>query len=165
MSAAEVLVTDEASNLDDGCERFALDALDLVVVDASVLVTRAGPRPLRRGSAQPFTATVTAADPGVEPEICRALQVAWRGPLDRVCALSLREREVLGLLGRGLSNQAIAARLFLAERTVKTHVGRILTKLGVESRLQAGLVALVQEVIAPQSAERNLVDVSVRRSA
>ena len=59
----------------------------------------------------------------------------------RLDALSQRERDVLRLLGRGLENRAIAMTLGIAERTVKQHVTRILTKLGCQSRLQAGLVA------------------------
>ena len=48
-----------------------------------------------------------------------------------------REREVLGLLAEGLSNRAIAARLNVAERTVRFHVGEIIERLGAESRTQA----------------------------
>ncbi len=59
----------------------------------------------------------------------------------RIDVLSQREQEVLRLLGRGLENRAIAMTLGIAERTVKQHVTRILTKLGCQSRLQAGLVA------------------------
>jgi DNA-binding CsgD family transcriptional regulator len=60
----------------------------------------------------------------------------------RVSQLSPRELDVLRLLGSGLSNRGVARVLGLSERTVKTHVAKILTKLGLESRLQAGLVAL-----------------------
>jgi DNA-binding NarL/FixJ family response regulator len=66
----------------------------------------------------------------------------WLGALGNVDALSGREREVFDLLGAGRSNREISKRLFVTERTVKKHVGSILEKLGVESRLQAGLVAL-----------------------
>ncbi|WP_406633660.1 response regulator transcription factor [Amycolatopsis sp. WGS_07] len=56
-------------------------------------------------------------------------------------ALTPRERDVLLLLGRGLSNRDIAAELGLAERTVKVHVGNVLAKLQVDSRTQAALLA------------------------
>lgn len=67
----------------------------------------------------------------------------WRTLLGRVDLLSVREREVLLLLGVGASNRTIASRLNVAERTVKAHVAQVLAKLVVESRLQAGLVSLV----------------------
>ncbi|CAM4043866.1 response regulator transcription factor [Kibdelosporangium persicum] len=56
-------------------------------------------------------------------------------------ALTPRERDVLAMLGQGLSNRDIATRLGLAERTVKVHVGNVLAKLGVPSRTQAALRA------------------------
>jgi DNA-binding NarL/FixJ family response regulator len=55
--------------------------------------------------------------------------------------LSPREREVLALLGKGLSNRQISQLLGVTERTTKAHVGNILSKLRLESRLQAGLLA------------------------
>lgn len=62
-------------------------------------------------------------------------------PAARVASLTVREREILDLLGQGLANQEIARVLHLAERTVKTHVSSVLAKLGVTSRTQAALVA------------------------
>ena len=56
-------------------------------------------------------------------------------------ALSEREREVLELIGQGLTNRQIAARLFLSEKTVKNHVSSILRKTGLERRTQAAVYA------------------------
>jgi DNA-binding NarL/FixJ family response regulator len=56
-------------------------------------------------------------------------------------SLTPREREILALLGEGLSNRAIAARLTLSLNTVRTHVQTVLTKLGAHSRLEAVSVA------------------------
>lgn len=60
---------------------------------------------------------------------------------DRVAALTPRERDVLALVGRGLSNQAIARHLNLAEGTVKAHVSTILTRLNADNRVQAAITA------------------------
>ncbi|QGZ49839.1 response regulator [Streptomyces sp. QHH-9511] len=59
----------------------------------------------------------------------------------RVAALSEREREVLALLGEGLSNADAGRRLHMSEATVKTYVSRILAKLDCENRVQAALLA------------------------
>ncbi|WP_345771344.1 response regulator transcription factor [Geodermatophilus normandii] len=61
--------------------------------------------------------------------------------LQRVAALSEREREVLTLLGSGGSNAELAGRLFVSEATVKTYVSRLLTKLDLANRTQAAILA------------------------
>ncbi|MFE4337086.1 response regulator, partial [Streptomyces sp. NPDC056831] len=60
---------------------------------------------------------------------------------ERIARLTVREREVLAMLGEGLSNQDIADRLTIVIGTVKTHVGAILEKTGSTSRVQAALLA------------------------
>ncbi|MGQ4417391.1 response regulator [Streptomyces sp. SAS_269] len=60
---------------------------------------------------------------------------------DELPGLTDREREILALIGEGLTNRQIGQRLYLAEKTVKNHISRLLAKLGVERRIQAAVIA------------------------
>ncbi|WP_433223290.1 response regulator [Dactylosporangium sp. CS-047395] len=88
---------------------------------------------------------VLRGDTMVAPSVTRRLldrHVATESPRDpRLGRLTEREREVLGLIARGLSNLEIADRLHLGETTVKTHVRRILGKLQVRDRIGAVVLA------------------------
>jgi NarL family two-component system response regulator LiaR len=79
-------------------------------------------------------------DPSVAARLVDALATGGGDdPLDR---LTPREREVLGLMGQGLSNKRIARALGVSEKTVKSHVGHVLAKLGVADRTQAAVLAV-----------------------
>lgn len=68
---------------------------------------------------------------------------------ERIAGLSDRERDILGCLGEGMSNADTAARLFFAETTVRSYVSRMLTKLDLANRTQAGLLAREAGLTAP----------------
>ncbi|MFF5290192.1 response regulator [Paractinoplanes globisporus] len=100
---------------------------------------------------------VLRGDPMVSPSVTRRLLdryvTAGAGPLPnpRLERLTDREREVLGLVARGLSNAEIAGRLHLGETTVKTHVSRILGKLQVRDRIGAVVLAYESGLARPGS--------------
>ncbi|MGD1224683.1 MULTISPECIES: response regulator [Streptomyces] len=100
---------------------------------------------------------VAAGDALLAPGITRRLiaefsrlHAAPRSPLkQRVGELTERETEVLAHIAQGLSNAEIADRLVVAEQTVKTHVGRILVKLGLRDRTQAAVFAYESGLVRP----------------
>ncbi|WP_055590037.1 response regulator [Peterkaempfera griseoplana] len=84
-------------------------------------------------------------DPGTTARLMARLrgdpQPAGEPAPPSLAELTAREREILTLIGEGLTNRDIGARLFLAEKTVKNHISRLLAKLGVERRVQAAVIA------------------------
>ena len=99
---------------------------------------------------------VRAGDALLAPSITRRLveRFAGRDPATAathrdLAALTPRELEVLQLLAQGMSNAELAARLHLSEATVKTHVARILAKLGLRDRVQAVVVAYQTGLVNP----------------
>jgi DNA-binding NarL/FixJ family response regulator len=100
---------------------------------------------------------VSQGDALLSPSITRRVIgefVKGNGPkpqaqFPRLADLTARELEVLTLIARGLSNAEIARTLFVSETTVKTHVARILMKLGLRDRVQAVVLAYEAGVVSP----------------
>ncbi|AXE39730.1 Transcriptional regulatory protein LiaR [Acidipropionibacterium virtanenii] len=117
------------------------------------LLKDAGPAELLAG-----IRAVSSGDAVVAPSATRRLlerflphDSAAQAPTDPklIAALSDREREVLVCVGQGLTNTEIAGKLFLAETTVKTHIGHILTKLGLRDRVQMVITAYDAGLVRP----------------
>ncbi|MFJ4514649.1 response regulator [Streptomyces sp. NPDC088816] len=91
--------------------------------------------------------TVAGGQSLLDPSATTKLMARLRGGQqpqeepDTLPGLTDREREILALIGEGLTNRQIGQRLYLAEKTVKNHISRLLAKLGVERRIQAAVIA------------------------
>jgi DNA-binding NarL/FixJ family response regulator len=117
---------------------------------------------LKDAPASRLVAAIRAAASGealIEPSITRRLIERFAAPDDDSAVLPAamrdltdRELEVLRLMARGLSNGEIADELVVAETTVKTHVARVLAKLGVRDRVQAVVLAYETGVVRPGDA-------------
>jgi DNA-binding NarL/FixJ family response regulator len=83
-------------------------------------------------------------DPAVTGRVMRRLSNP-SGADQRMASLSAREREVLDLIGQGLTNRQIGERLFLAEKTIKNYVSGLLSKLGMERRTEAAVFVARRE--------------------
>jgi DNA-binding NarL/FixJ family response regulator len=99
---------------------------------------------------------VAAGEALLAPTVTRRLvaefarmRVRRREPAAALQTLTTRETEVLRLIAEGLSNPEIAARLVVGEETVKTHVSRVLAKLGLRDRTQAVVVAYESGLVVP----------------
>ncbi|MBF0660280.1 response regulator transcription factor [Rhodococcus sp. (in: high G+C Gram-positive bacteria)] len=99
---------------------------------------------------------IAAGDALLAPRITRRLigrfatrQAADRAGEDRLSVLTEREREVLALVGEGLSNQEIGAALFLSPATARTHVSHAMAKLGARDRAQLVVIAYRSGLVTP----------------
>ena len=113
---------------------------------AGYLLKNAPPHELARA--------VRAAHAGeavLDPVVAARLIEALAGHAEPLDQLTPREREVLVLIGRGFPNKRIARELGLAEKTVKTHVGHVLAKLGVSDRTQAAVIAVRAGLVQPRA--------------
>ena len=90
---------------------------------------------------------VAEGRPALHPQVARRLMRHTVQPEPGLADLTAREREVLRLIVEGLANKEIATRLSIGEKTVKTHVSRVLAKLGVVDRTQAAVLAIRQRLV------------------
>lgn len=166
-SGAEVVLMDIRMPLRDGLSATevllsrdpSLKVIVLTTFDADDMVLKA----LRLGAAGfmlkdtpparlvEAVRTVASGQPMLSPSVTAQLIAAVAGPgtasddraddaRTRLDGLTEREREVAHAVGRGLSNAEISAQLFMSVPTVKTHVGRLFTKLGVDNRVQVAIL-------------------------
>jgi DNA-binding NarL/FixJ family response regulator len=90
-----------------------------------------------------------AGEVHLDSAVARQLTQRMTGPRVGLTALTAREREILALVGQGHSNRDIAEHLVISERTARTHVSNVLSKLHLSSRTQAALLALREGLVTP----------------
>lgn len=90
-------------------------------------------------------------DPTAAARLVHAIADDAHPRIEQPERLTRRERDVLELIARGQSNKRIALELGISEKTVKTHVGHLLAKLGVSDRTQAALMAVQEGLVRPRS--------------
>jgi DNA-binding NarL/FixJ family response regulator len=143
----------------DGCRVLMLTTFDLDEYVYSALQAGASGFLLKDVSPEQLIAAVrqvTAGDALLAPSITRRLVERFARPEPPIplpdsplSSLTPREGEILRLVARGLSNAEIAETVFLSEATVKTHVSRILQKMGLRDRVQAVVYAYEMGVVRP----------------
>jgi two-component system, NarL family, response regulator LiaR len=114
---------------------------------------------LKNAAPQELVRAVRAAHAGealLDPVVAARLveTLAADGDEDPLVRLTPREREVLVLIGHGFPNKRIARELDVSEKTVKTHVGHVLAKLGVTDRTQAAVFAVRSGLVGGATAGR-----------
>src|SRR5215203_6100114 len=112
---------------------------------------------LKDAEAEEVAQAIRAAYAGevhLDPQVARLLAQRMRAKKDPepVEPLTDREKDVMRLLGQGMSNKEIGAQLFITERTARTYVSNILGKLGLASRTQAALWAVEHKLSEPPRA-------------
>jgi DNA-binding NarL/FixJ family response regulator len=132
------------------CDVLVLTTFDLDSYVDGALAAGAAGFLLKTVEAPALIAAVRAVGRGdgvLAPEVTRRVLARLPAgapvpaPVPGLAELTARERDVLGCLGEGLSNAQIADRLVITEATTKTHVSRVLGKLGLRSRVQAAIAA------------------------
>jgi NarL family two-component system response regulator LiaR len=109
---------------------------------------------LKNAQPQEVARAVRAAHAGeavLDPVVAAQLVETLSGGKDPLETLTPREREVLELIGRGFANKRIALELQVSEKTVKTHVGHVIAKLGVTDRTQAAVLAVRAGLVGQRS--------------
>jgi len=117
---------------------------------AGYLLKNAEPADLARAVRAAY-AGEAIIDPTVAARLLAAIADAPSPLPSRQERLTERERQVLTLIARGRSNKRIALELGISEKTVKTHVGHVLEKLGVSDRTQAAVLAVREGLVGPRS--------------
>jgi len=145
----------------NGCRILMLTTFDLDEYVYTALQVGASGFLLKDVSPEQLIAAVRQVAMGdalLAPSITRRLverfarpQIAVSPPHSALSSLTPREQEVLRLMARGLSNAEIAEAVFLSEATVKTHVSRILQKMGLRDRVQAVVYAYEAGLVQPRA--------------
>ncbi|QIK75432.1 response regulator [Nocardioides piscis] len=159
LAATRALVADEVPTRVLVLTTFDLDeyVFEALRAGASGFILKDAPAEELAAAVRVVAAGDSLLAPGVTRRVIDAF-VRRAAPATRVldpamARLTPREVEVLGLLSRGLANADIAARLFVSEATIKTHVSSVLAKLGLRDRVQAVIYAYENHVVVPGGAE------------